>query len=91
MTGQVMDDSPEVQLHELLLESEDISGFLQELAVSTAQDLSTHRAQMSCAVVLLRPKRPVTVTASNPDAAQLDEVQCHQGDGPCLTAARSLR
>jgi GAF domain-containing protein len=91
MTGQVMGGSTAVQLHELLLESEDISGFLQELAVATAQDLTAHRAEMSCAVVLLRPKRPVTVTASNPDAAQLDEVQCHQGDGPCLTAARENR
>jgi GAF domain-containing protein len=91
MAGRTMDDSPAVQLHELLLESEDISGFLRELAVATAQDLSTGGAEMSCAVVLLRPKRPVTVAASSPGAARLDEVQCHQGDGPCLTAARENR
>jgi hypothetical protein len=91
MTGQTLGGSPAMRLHGLLLESEDISGFLGELAVTAAQALSGEDVERLCAVVLLRPKRPATVASSSPRAGWLDEVQVDLGDGPCLTAAREGR
>jgi GAF domain-containing protein len=91
MTDQMVGGTPATQLHELLLESADISGFLQELTAATAQELSTDAGEICCGVVLLRPKRPATVAASNARAAQLEGIQGDQGDGPCLTAAREDR
>lgn len=91
MTDQILGGSPAMRLHELLLESEDISGFLGELAVTAAEGLSQDGIHRQCAVVLLRPKRAATVASSSPAAEHLDEVQAALGDGPCLTAARDGR
>lgn len=80
-----------LRLQDLLLDSADISGFLDELVVATARSLSGHAGRVWCAVLLVRPKRPVTVASSHPEAEALDEVQYHFDEGPCLTAAREDR
>lgn len=80
-----------IQLHDLLLDSEDISGFLDELVVATARSLSGPVSEVWCAILLVRPKRPATVASSDPRAQALDEVQYDFGEGPCLAAAREDR
>ncbi|WIG16003.1 GAF and ANTAR domain-containing protein [Kocuria rosea] len=91
MTEHETSDRPEVGLQELLLVSEDISGFLDAFTATLAQALSTDDEEVWCAVTLLRPRRSVTVASSSPRAEALDEIQYHYGDGPCLTAAREHR
>jgi GAF domain-containing protein len=91
MTEHETDGTPGIQVQELLLESQDITEFLDAFATTIAQALTTNRGEMWCAVTLLRPKRSTTVAASSPRAGALDEIQYHYGDGPCLTAAREHR
>ncbi len=91
MADRTPGDVPVAQLQELLLGSEDITGFLDGFTTTMAQALSTDRDEVWCAVTLLRPKRSTTVAASSPHAEALDEIQYHYGDGPCLTAAREYR
>jgi GAF domain-containing protein len=79
------------RLHDLLLDSVDISGFLDELVVATAGSLTGPAGEAWCAILLVRPKRPATVASSDPRARALDEVQYDLGEGPCLTAAREGR
>lgn len=91
MTDHPTGSSPLAPLQELLLESEDITGFLDAFTASIAEALSSDGEQVWCAVTLLRPKRSTTVASSSPQAEALDEIQLHYGDGPCLTAAREHR
>lgn len=91
MTEHEKGDSPVTSLHELLLESEDISSFLDAFTATIAQALSTEGDEVWCAVTLLRPRRSSTVASSSPAAEALDEIQYHYGDGPCLTASREHR
>ncbi len=91
MTEHGQAGAPVADLHELLLRSEDITGFLTTFTTSLAGALSTDGEEVWCAVTLLRPKRSTTVAASSPHAEALDEIQYHYGDGPCLTAAREHR
>jgi GAF domain-containing protein len=91
MTEQEIGGTPVGQLHELLLNSEDITAFLDGFTTSIADALSTEGVEAWCAVTLLRPKRSTTVAASSDQAQALDEIQYHYGDGPCLTAAREHR
>ncbi|MUN64640.1 ANTAR domain-containing protein [Kocuria sediminis] len=91
MTDHPTGSSPLALLQELLLESEDITGFLDAFTASIAEALSSDGEQVWCAVTLLRPKRSTTVASSSPQAEALDEIQFHYGDGPCLTAAREHR
>ncbi|QCU79107.1 ANTAR domain-containing protein [Citricoccus sp. SGAir0253] len=80
-----------LQLYDLILDSTDISEFLDELVTATARSISGHAGRVWCAVLLVRPKRPITVASSAPEAEALDEVQYNFDDGPCLTAAREDR
>jgi GAF domain-containing protein len=91
MTEHEPGGSPGTRLHELLLASEDITGFLDAFTTSIAEALSADGDEVWCAVTLLRPKRSTTVAASSDRAQALDEIQYHYGDGPCLTAARDHR
>lgn len=81
--------TPVQQLQSLLVESEDISGFLDELVAVMAGDLSVNDVEVWCSVVLLRPRRPLLVASSSAEAETLDEVQYDHGEGPCLAAART--
>ncbi|MEX5258426.1 GAF and ANTAR domain-containing protein [Kocuria arenosa] len=91
MTDHPTSRAPVADLHELLLASENISGFLHTFTTTIADALSTDGDEVWCAVTLLRPKRSATVAASSDHAEALDEIQYHYGDGPCLTAAREHR
>jgi transcriptional regulator with GAF, ATPase, and Fis domain len=80
--------SPSVLLQDAVLDSTDVRGFLNSLAVMAAKQLSTEGAPVLCGVTLLRPRRMATVASSSVEAEKMDELQYEHNDGPCLRAAR---
>lgn len=91
MTKQGTGGSAAERLQDLLLESDDLTDFLDRFARMTAESLSCEGDEVWCAVTLLRDRRAGTVAASGERAAALDEIQYEFGDGPCLAAAREHR
>jgi len=75
-------------LQELVLNSVDVSSFLQELAVLTASTLSTEASPIHCGVTVVRHRKPAVAASSDHLARSLDELQNGFEDGPCLTALR---
>jgi GAF domain-containing protein len=74
-------------LQNALLSTENLEQFLHELAVLSTRIVP---GGLSCGLTLrLRGRRPVTAACSDPVAAQADDVQYREGDGPCLSAARA--
>ncbi|WP_454085185.1 GAF and ANTAR domain-containing protein [Georgenia sp. Marseille-Q6866] len=73
-------------LQDLLLATEDVENFLQQL-VDAAVD--TMPAEVCAGITLARDGHPMTVASSDAEAARYDEVQYGQGDGPCLTSIRT--
>jgi GAF domain-containing protein len=69
--------APATELQELLLATEDVEGFLQELV------------HIAAGVTVARNGHPATVVSSDTRASQCDEVQYGHDDGPCLTAMRA--
>lgn len=90
MTEQAGGSSAE-QLQDMLLNSDDITDFLDEFTRMMARSLSADGDEVWCAVTLLRDRRAGTVASSSERAGLLDEIQYAYGDGPCLTAAREHR
>lgn len=85
-----VDASVAGQLQDLVIDSEDVSGFLEDLAVFTASSVSAVRGQdVLCGVTLSRRRRSMTVAGSSDEARLIDEVQQAYGDGPCLEAMRT--
>lgn len=78
-------------LQELVLDSQDIAGFLTDLAVVAAARLSTPGDPVHAGVTVIRHKRPKAVASSDAKARALDESQNGFGDGPCLTALHAKR
>jgi GAF domain-containing protein len=91
MTEHSTDASSSAALQDLLLTSEDITGFLSEFTALIAHTLSAGGTEVWCAVTLLRSKGAASVASSSARAQALDEIQLAVGDGPCLTAAREHR
>ncbi|MCP2049201.1 GAF and ANTAR domain-containing protein [Paenarthrobacter histidinolovorans] len=78
------------QLQDLVIDSEDVGGFLGELAVFSAAAVSNAvGVNVHCGITLSRRRRTATVAGSTPEARLIDEVQQAYGDGPCLEAMRS--
>ncbi|MBC7549577.1 MAG: hypothetical protein H7269_01490 [Cellulomonas sp.] len=74
---------PASELQNLMLVTDVVESFLQEIATSAA---SARGRAISTSVTTSCEGRPVTVASSDAHAAQFDEVQCNQFEGPCLTA-----
>jgi GAF domain-containing protein len=74
------------ELQALLLDTDSIDGFLQELAVLAARTLGENT---ECGITLQPNGRPYTVASSGPLAVQMDEVQYGLDHGPCLAAIRT--
>jgi GAF domain-containing protein len=91
MTDDETAASPAEQLHDLLLDSQDITEFLDEFTRTLAANLSRGEGEVWCAVTLLRERKAGTVASSSTRAEALDEIQYPIGNGPCLTAAREHR
>jgi GAF domain-containing protein len=85
MTGPTRDTAAAAgaELQQLLLATEDINGFLQELASLTVSVLP---GELSCGITLRRDRRPMTVASSDALANQVDEIQYGRAQGPCLTS-----
>lgn len=79
----------DVTLQELVLDSQDIAGFLTDLAVHAAARLSTPECKVHAGVTVIRHKRPKAVASSDAEARALDELQNGFGVGPCLMALRT--
>ncbi|WP_422391877.1 hypothetical protein [Arthrobacter sp. N1] len=67
--------SPTMVLQDAVLDSEDVRGFLNSLAMTAAEQLSTETAPVLCGVTLLRPRRMATVASSSVEAEKMDELQ----------------
>lgn len=84
-------DSTDVHINEYLqdavLESSDVSLFLDELCQHAVQSLSDG-GQVLCGITLLRERKAATVASSSNRAREMDEAQYNFGTGPCLSAAR---
>lgn len=88
MTERDSGGSTAERLQDLLLNSQDITEFLDEFTRMIAAQLTGDGDEVWCAVTLLRDSRAATVASSGPRAEALDEIQYAYGDGPCLTSAR---
>jgi GAF domain-containing protein len=74
------------ELQDLLLSTQGMEDFLQEMAVLAAARITSG---LSCGITLRPNGRPLTVANSDSLAAQLDEVQYGLDKGPCLHAMRT--
>lgn len=73
------------QMHDLVIDSEDVSSFLSELCEFSAKSFSASMGmEVVCAVTLHRHRRLNTAAWSTPDARKFDESQQGFGEGPCL-------
>jgi GAF domain-containing protein len=70
------------ELQQLLLATDDIDEFLQQLAHLATEVLP---GELSCGVTMRRDHRPITVASSDLRASQVDEIQYQHHKGPCLT------
>jgi GAF domain-containing protein len=69
------------ELQQLLLATEDITGFLDQLATLTVKVLP---GGVSCGITLRRDHGAFTVASSDSRASQVDEIQYGHDEGPCL-------
>jgi hypothetical protein len=76
------------KVQDLLLDTQDVEDFLNELALYSAENLSGPRGEVLCGITLLRHRTAATVASSGHRARLLDELQYEYGDGPCLQCAR---
>ncbi|MDQ0736146.1 GAF and ANTAR domain-containing protein [Arthrobacter agilis] len=76
-------------LQDMVLESEDVQGFLTGLATVASKAFTGLYGEVFCGVTLLRPRSMITVASSSDRAREVDEVQYGFDDGPCLRAART--
>ena len=71
------------ELHDVLLSTQSIEDFVQELAVQAAQLIAD---SLSCGITLRRGRQTDTVACSDELAGQVNGLQYRLGEGPCLTA-----
>src|SRR4051812_32311240 len=74
------------ELQAVLLGTQSIDGFLQEVASLAARELGEG---LSCGITLQPNGRPLTVASSDANAAQIDELQYGLDHGPCLSSLRT--
>jgi GAF domain-containing protein len=71
------------ELHDVLLSTQSIEDFVQELAVQAAQLIAD---SLSCGITLRRGSQNETVACSDELAGRVNGLQYKLGEGPCLTA-----
>lgn len=74
------------ELHQALIETEDIDDFLHVIADLAAAEVAS---DLSCGITLVRDGLPTTVANSDEVAGRVDEVQYGYDVGPCLRAMRT--
>lgn len=87
MSSESTDSGINEYLQDVVLESSDVSLFLDELCRHAVRSLSDGE-QMLCGITLLRERKATTVASSSTRAREMDEVQYKFDTGPCLSAAR---
>ncbi len=86
-TGQTSASrSAAAELQQLLLATEDIAAFLDELAALAAKVLP---GDLFCGITMRRGRAALTVASSDTRASQVDEIQYGHDQGPCLRALSS--
>jgi hypothetical protein len=75
-------------VQDLLLDTQDVEDFLNELARYSAEQLSGPHGQLYCGITLLRNRSAGTVASSSEEARAVDEIQYQFKDGPCLRSCR---
>ncbi len=81
-------DLPLVELlQDLILETDDVDEFLNELARHAASSLASIGGEVLCGITLRRHKRAATVASNNERARTMDEIQYQFEEGPCLEAS----
>lgn len=75
-------------VQDLLLDTQDVGDFLNELARYSSEQLSGPHGQVHCGITLLRNRTAGTVASSSERARAVDEIQYKFGDGPCLRSCR---
>lgn len=78
------------QLQDLIVESEDVDKFLEELAILSSKILGGE-VEVHCGVTLKRRRRRTTAASSSAEARKLDEIQYGYDQGPCLHAIATER
>ena len=76
------------RVQDMLLDTQDVQDFLEELARFSAENMSGPRGRIYCGITLLRHRSAATVASSGERAQALDELQYQVGDGPCLRSCR---
>ncbi len=90
MTNNSAGDEAAVQLQDLLLGTENVEEFLDQLAVLAAGTITRLAgADVECGVTLQRRRRTMTVAGSSPRAVVLDRIEQSIGEGPCIEALRT--
>ncbi|WP_104043236.1 GAF and ANTAR domain-containing protein [Arthrobacter sp. ZGTC412] len=79
------------QIQNLILESADFEGFLNELARFSAHQVAGNGEDALCGITLLRDRKAATIGWSSDSAREVDEIQYSLSQGPCLTAAEEDR
>ena len=74
------------ELHDVLLSTQSIEDFVQELVVQAAQLIAD---SLSCGITLRRGTQTDTVACSDELAGRVNGLQYRLGEGPCLTALAS--
>ncbi|MFP5365757.1 MAG: hypothetical protein ACLGIS_02625 [Actinomycetes bacterium] len=81
-----------MKLHDLIIGSTNVSGFLAELSGVAASTLSDSAGSLiECGVTLRRRKRSATVAGSSDRARELDRLEQVLGDGPCLASLETMK
>ena len=89
MTNNAGDEAA-LQLQELLMGTENVEDFLDQLAGFSAATLShAAGAEIECGVTLQRRKKTMTVAGSSQRAVTLDRIEQALGEGPCIEALRT--
>lgn len=85
-------DEQFVKLHDLIIGSANVSGFLGELSTLAASTLTESAGtHIECGVTLRRRKRSATVAGSSDRALELDRLEQALGQGPCLTSLETMK
>lgn len=77
-------------LHDLLMSTEDVLGFLRESAILASREV-VPGTDIWCGITMQPAHGPLTVASSDERANAVDEVQYKVDDGPCLRALRTGR
>ncbi len=79
-----------LHLQDLVLDSANIDEFLRDLASYSARRLSSGDREILCGVAVERQKKATAIAGSDPCIRVLDQLQNKYGDGPGITAMRTM-